>query len=363
MDLSMIYELETSDGSDEGVRRVYRECIEQVKLADELGYRTVWFTEHHFLPKFSFSPAPEIFLAALARETKNIRLGHGIVLLPHRINHPLRVAERIAVLDLVSDGRVEFGGGRAISESEVTAFGVSPDDTRPQWEEALRMLPAMWTGDSFSWDSKTLPIPERSVVPKPVQKPHPPMWVACTQPATVEFAGSHGLGALAFGIGTGESNDYVRLYRDKIKTADPIGKFVNNRFALWVHTLCAPTDQEALDLQGPSYFTYSDYVKQLFAPWIDGKAPKSYEWFMDYFKENLEYMKTATMEDIVAAGSACIGSPETCLKVLQHVADAGVDEALLFMQSFDTPHDAIMRSIEMLAKEVKPKIKAPAVTA
>ena len=357
MDLSLIYELETGDTSPAGIKRVYKECIEQVKLADELGYRAVWFTEHHFLPSFSYSSAPEVFLAALARETRNIRLGHGIVLLPFRINHPLRVAERVAVLDIVSNGRVDFGGGRAISESEVTAFGVHPDETRPQWEEALRMLPQMWTQKTFSWDSKTLPIPPRQVVPKPLQKPHPPMWVACTQPATVEFAGSHGLGALAFGVGTGQSNDYVRLYREKIKNCTPIGKFVNNRFALWVHTLCADTDKKAMELQAPNYTAYGDYVRQLFAPWIDGKPPKSYEWFMNYYRELQETMKNTTVEDIVKAGGACIGSVETCHKVLQFVADAGVDEALLFMQSFTTPHKDIMRSIELLAKQVKPKIK------
>ena len=359
MDLSLIYELETADTSDEGVRRVYRECIEQVKLADELGYRTVWFTEHHFLPSFSYSPAPEVFLAALARETKNIRLGHGIVLLPFRINHPLRVAERVAVLDIVSDGRVEFGGGRAISESEVRAFGVDPDDTRPQWEEALRMLPKMWMQDKFSWDSETMQIPERTIIPKPVQKPHPPMWVACTQPATVEFAAKNGLGALAFGVGQGKSNDYVQLYRETIKNADPIGGFVNNRFALWVHALCCDTDKEALDAQGPNFERYGEYVRDLFAPWIDGEPPKSYKWFMDYYKQLLKDQEGVTMEDIVAAGGACIGSPDTCLKTLQHVADAGVDEALLFMQSFTTPHDKIMRSIELLAKDVKPRIVEP----
>ncbi len=359
MDLSLIYELETADTSAEGQQRVYKECIEQIKLADELGYRGVWFTEHHFLPAFSYSPAPEVFLAALARETKNIRLGHGIVLLPHRINHPLRVAERVAVLDIVSGGRVDFGGGRAISESELSAFGVAPDDTRPQWEEALRMLPKMWTQETFSWESETCPIPPRAVVPKPVQKPHPPMWVSATQPATVEFAGRHGLGVLAFGIGVGQSNDYVVAYRERIKNCEPIGAFVNNRFALWVHSLCCPTDQEAMDIQGPNYTQYGDYVRQLFAPWIDGKPPRSYSWFMDYYKQLQEQMKTLSVADLVKMNSACIGSPETCRRVLQHVSDSGVDEALLFQQSFTTPHDKVMRSIELLAKEVRPKLKAP----
>lgn len=360
MDISLIYELETNDTSEDGVRRVYQECLEQVKLADELGYRTVWFTEHHFLPGFSYSSAPEVFLSYLAANTKHIRLGHGIVLLPFRINHPLRVAERIAVLDLVSNGRVEFGGGRAISESELASFGVDPDETRPQWEESLRMLPKMWTQDKFRSDSETLPIPERQVVPRPVQKPHPPMSVACTQPSTVEFAAKNGLGVLGFGIGQGQSNDYVQLYRETIKTAQPIGEFVNNRFAIFVHSLCAPTDEEALAIQGPNFKQYGEQVRDLFAPWIDGKPPKSYEWFMEFYKNSYEQGRDVSMEDIVAGGGACIGSPETCLRVLQRLSDAGVDEVLLFMQSYTTPHDAVMRSIELFAKEVKPRIKEQA---
>ena len=114
-------------------------------LADQLGDRSVWFTEHHFLPGFSYSSTPEPVLAHLAARTKNIRLGQRIVLLPFSINHPLRVAERIATLDVLSNGRVEFGGGRAISESELAGFEVDPDDTRPQWEVSLRILPKIWT--------------------------------------------------------------------------------------------------------------------------------------------------------------------------------------------------------------------------
>src|SRR5208283_1548843 len=134
------------------------------------GYRAVWLTEHHFLPGFSFSSAPELLLTLAASRTTRIRLGHAIVLLPFAINHPLRVAERIATLDVLSGGRVEFGGGRAISESELSAFGVDPDDTRPQWEESLSVLPKIWTQETFQYESPTLRIPARQVVPKPVQK-------------------------------------------------------------------------------------------------------------------------------------------------------------------------------------------------
>jgi alkanesulfonate monooxygenase SsuD/methylene tetrahydromethanopterin reductase-like flavin-dependent oxidoreductase (luciferase family) len=358
VDLSLFFELETSDLSEAGIRRTFDQCIEQTVLADQLGYRAVWFTEHHFLPGFSYSSSPELVLAHLAARTKNIRLGHGIVLLPFRINHPLRVAERIATLDVLSNGRVEFGGGRAISESELSGFEVDPDVTRAQWEESLRILPQVWTQENFQYSSPTLKIPERQVVPKPAQKPHPPMWVACTQPATVEFAGDNGLGVLGFGIGQGQSNDFVQTYRERIKNCKPIGSFVNNKFALLTFTMCCDTDEEALAIQGPNFKTYSEAVRNLFAPWIDGKPPRSYEWFMKHSVEANKMAREVPLSEIVKAGGACIGSPETCLKVLQHLSDAGVDEALLFMQLYTTPHDKIMRAIELLAKEVMPKLKS-----
>jgi alkanesulfonate monooxygenase SsuD/methylene tetrahydromethanopterin reductase-like flavin-dependent oxidoreductase (luciferase family) len=356
MDLSLFFELETGDMSEAGVRRTFDQCVEQTVLADQLGYRSVWFTEHHFLPGFSYSSAPELVLSHLAAKTKNIRLGHGIVLLPFRINHPLRVAERVATLDLLSEGRVEFGGGRAISESELSAFEVDPEVTRAQWEESLAIIPKAWTEETFSWESPALHIPPRQVLPKPVQKPHPPMWVACTQPATIEFAADHGLGVLGFGIGQGQSNDYVRMYRDRIKNAKPIGSFINNKFALLSFTLCCETDEEALAIQGPNFRIYNNAVRNLFAPWIDGKPPRSYEFFMKHFVEAYKQAETVPMAEIVKAGGACIGSPEICRKVLQYLADAGVDEALLFMQMYTTPHDKIMRSIELIAHEVMPKL-------
>jgi len=358
VEVSLFFELETSDLSEAGVKHTFDQCIEQTMLADQLGYRAVWFTEHHFLTGFSYSSAPELVLAHLAARTKNIRLGHGIVLLPFRINHPLRVAERIATLDLLSNGRVEFGGGRAISESELSAFEVDPDDTRAQWEESLRILPKMWTQENFQYESPTLKIPQRQVLPKPVQKPHPPMWVACTQPATLEFAADHGIGALGFGIGQGQSNDYVRLYKERIRNCKPIGSFVNNKFALLTFTLCCDTDEEALAIQGPNFRMYSDAVRNLFAPWIEGKPPRSYEWFMKYWQETMyKAAQSVPVSEIVKAGGACIGSPETCLRVLQYLADAGVDEALLFMQMYTTPPDKIMRSIELIAREVMPRLK------
>jgi alkanesulfonate monooxygenase SsuD/methylene tetrahydromethanopterin reductase-like flavin-dependent oxidoreductase (luciferase family) len=360
MDVSLMYELETNDNSEEGVRRCYAECLEEVQLADSLRFKTVWFTEHHFLDRFSYSSAPEIFLSYIAAHTRNIRLGHGIVLLPFRINHPLRVAERIAVLDIVSNGRVNFGGGRAISDSELSAFGVDPDVTRPQWLETLKMLPRMWMDEEFSWDSELIKIPPRMVIPKPVQKPHPPMFVSCTQPSTMEIAADHGLGTLGFGVSQDRSNEYVKLYKERIKQAKPVGGFVTDHMCQMVPTMCAPTDEEALAARGPDILKYGEAVSQLFAPWIDN-APASYSWFMEHWKEQHKVMREASVEDIVAAGGAIIGSPATVLERMNFYADAGVDEVMCFMQSYTTKHDDIMRSIRLIGEEVIPKVKPTAV--
>jgi alkanesulfonate monooxygenase SsuD/methylene tetrahydromethanopterin reductase-like flavin-dependent oxidoreductase (luciferase family) len=357
VDVSLVYEIETNDNSPEGIRRRYSETIEEVKLADKLGFRAVWFTEHHFLDRFSYSTAPEVLLGYLASQTSRIRLGHSIVLLPFAINHPIRVAERIAVLDILSNGRVEFGGGRAISAGELAAFNVDPDQSRAEWREALHMLPKMWTQESFSWDSDLIKIPERQIIPKPVQRPHPPMSVACTQPSSVEVAADLGLGVLGFGIGQGDSNDFVRTYRERIKSAKPVGGVVNNRFTLMTHGFCAPTDKEALAIRGGDLQAYNEAVAQLFAPWMNG-APASYEWFMEFWKTNYERtFREMTLEDIVAAGGAAIGSPDTCVNVLNFLADNGVDEVMLFMQSYTTSHEAMLRSIQLIGEEVIPKLK------
>jgi alkanesulfonate monooxygenase SsuD/methylene tetrahydromethanopterin reductase-like flavin-dependent oxidoreductase (luciferase family) len=357
VDVSLIYELTAEDGSDdELVRRLFKETVEQVQLADRLGYRAVWFTEHHFLPDLSQSSAPEIMLAYLAAKTENIRLGHGVVLLPHVINHPARVAERIATLDVLSGGRVNFGTGRALNPGELEAFGVDPDESREQWLEALHAIPQMWMQKKFSTEGKWLNFPERQVVPKPFQSPHPPIFTAATQPSTIQMAGEMGIGALIFGGSYESAIENVTHYREAIKKAKPVGGFVNDHFGVFMQCLCAPTDEEAIAIQGKNFKKYHGLAKDLFAPWLEGQAPKSYEYVINTLKEMMATIEAVSAEDIVAAGGAAIGSPETLVTMFQRLADAGVDEVLLFMQSFDTPHDKILQSIELIANEVMPKV-------
>ena len=193
MKFGIFYELQLPRPWEPGGElRLYQNALDQVELADRLGYDYAWEVEHHFLEEYSHSPAPEVFLAAASQRTKRIRLAHGIMQLT--TNHPARCAERIAALDLVSNGRVEFGTGESASITELEPFGVNFDEKRAIWEEGLRAVIPMLTQDRVEHHGKYFDMPLRNVVPKPVQKPHPPLWVACSALETIEMAGRRGIG-------------------------------------------------------------------------------------------------------------------------------------------------------------------------
>src|SRR5262249_44904737 len=147
-------------------RTVYERCLEQVRLADELGFDQVWAVEHHFLEEYSHCSAPELFLTACAMLTKNINVGHGIVVCVPQFNHPIRVAERAAVLDILSGGRLQFGTGRSATWTELAGFQASPDETKKTWDEFVRVIPKMWTQERFGYQGRAFSMPERAVLPK-----------------------------------------------------------------------------------------------------------------------------------------------------------------------------------------------------
>ena len=220
--------------------KLLRDGLEQVELADKLGFDVVWEVEHHFLEEYSHSSAPEVFLAAASQRTRQIRLGHGIVLLPPQYNHPARVAERIATLDLLSGGRVEFGTGESSSEMELSGFGVPREEKRKMWEEMVRLVPQMLVERPFAGcDTPYLKMPPRNVVPKPTQKPHPPLWVACSRRETIHLAAEKGLGALSFAfINPDEARHWVLDYYKTLESAVPVGYAVNPNIAITTTFMC-----------------------------------------------------------------------------------------------------------------------------
>src|SRR5436305_5190820 len=165
--------------------RIMQDALDQIELADRLGFDYVWEVEHHFLEEYSHSSAPEVFLAAASQRTTNIRLGHGIVNVMPQVNHPARVAERVATLDIVSNGRVDFGTGESSSAAELGGFLIEREHKRDMWQESLGAVTRMLVEEPFAGiDGQWVQMPPRNVVPKPVQSPHPPVWVACSRRET-----------------------------------------------------------------------------------------------------------------------------------------------------------------------------------
>jgi alkanesulfonate monooxygenase SsuD/methylene tetrahydromethanopterin reductase-like flavin-dependent oxidoreductase (luciferase family) len=351
---SLLYELQYAKPWSAGWEpRLFHQALEQIELADRVGFHCVWQVEHHFLTEYSHSSAPEVFLGAVSQRTRNIRIGHGVVLLPLTYNHPVRVAERIATLDILSNGRVEFGTGRSGTPIELDGFGIDPAHSKAMWDEALHAIPRMWTEDPFCWQGRFFSMPERSVWPKPVQQPHPPMWVAATSPGTFIEAAERGLGVLCFIIGQpSDLAERVRSYRERVKAATPVGAFVNEQVAGFTVTLCLDDDEEARRIGGPAALWYTGMLGTILGEWR-GRMIQGYEY---YGQVDRTAAQEAAREagSLIDRGTFCIGDPEACIKIIERYQAVGVDEMICLMQTARVPHEKVMRSIELFGERVIP---------
>ena len=227
---------------------LFQEALDQVELADRLGIDFAWEVEHHFLEEYSHSSAPEVFLAACSQRTRRIRLGHGIVLMPPGYNHPARVAERIATLDLVSRGRVEWGTGESASRAELEGFRIDPSEKRAMWLETVEQTANMLALEPYpGFEGRFFSMPCRNLVPKPVQRPHPPLWVACSSRETIHLAARLGMGALTFAfVDPQEAKRWVDDYYTTLRTeCAPIGHAINANIAMVTGFSCHPDAEEA----------------------------------------------------------------------------------------------------------------------
>jgi alkanesulfonate monooxygenase SsuD/methylene tetrahydromethanopterin reductase-like flavin-dependent oxidoreductase (luciferase family) len=360
MKFGLLYEIAAMQPWDaDSHRRAFSEALEQIKLAEELGFDYVWEVEHHFLGEFSISSAPEVFLSAVSQHTSRIRIGHGVVLLPFGYNHPIRVAERAATLDIVSGGRLDFGTGRSATFYEMQPFGVDPERTREEWDEAVRMIPRMWTQDEFSWESERFQIPPRNVLPKPLQRPHPPMWMAGTQPSSAFLAAERGLGFLHFTFSDPDALDEkVQKYHEGVARAEPVGAFANSQFAGFTIMHCGRDDRDALEIGGPGAAWYVHATNTLYALWAQSGSA-SYQWYAEQFNQG----KIAGEVDVASmAGQAilCVGGPETCAQIVRHYQSQGLDQLIFIVQAGPTPHEAIMDSLRRFGEQVLPQFREAA---
>lgn len=358
MNFGLLYELGVPSPHDARAEyQAYWQAVEQVRLAEEVGFTHVWAVEHHFLEEFSHCSAPEIWLATLAQHTKRIRLGHGVVLLPVPFNHPIRVAERIAALDIVSNGRIEFGIGRSITEQELGGFSIDPADSRPMMLESLELLQTVWSTDrAVSFDGRYLKMPPRKIVPRPLQKPYPPMWMACTSPSSYELAGQLGLGVLAFGMAQSPAQMQRRLneYRRGLEQAKAKGIRINEQVAVFLMGFCDASMSAAIAKCRKPFTYYMDKTMEFFLHWgKGGTLPPGYEWYAEASAKSGvgERMK---LEYLLENGMILCGDAEDIYRQAKGFADIGVDQILVGTQLGTMPPEETLRSIRRMGESLIP---------
>ncbi len=347
MQFGMFFELQLPRPWDpDSERRLVKHALEWADLGELSGIEYAWAQEHHFLEEYSHSTAPEVFLAAISQRTKVMRVGHGVTLMPPAYNHPARVAERIAMLDLVSDGRVEWGTGESSSRLELEGFQVPYIEKRAMWAESVRETATMMCSEPYpGYQGRYFSMPPRNVVPKPVQKPHPPLWAACTNRDSLKLAARYGVGALTFSfMDAGEARYWVREYYDTFKhECSPIGRAVNPNVAMLSGVMCHPNADTAIErgLAGQQFFKWALAHYYRNGAHVPGRS--------DLWRE----FQSAKPEPM--AGITGIGTPEQVRNYFRDLEAAGVDQVILLQQGGNYLHDHICESLQLLGREVIPE--------
>ena len=356
MRFSLLLELQISHPTPATERQAVHEAVEQAVAADELGYHCVWAVEHHGLYEYSHCSAPETLLAFIAARTTRIRIGHAVTLTPYRYNHPIRIAERVAMLDILSGGRVSWGSGKSSSLTERSAFEIQREELEGQWREALEMVPRMWRSEVFEWNGKFFHIPPTAIIPKPIQSPHPPVFAACTRPESLTTAGELGAGALSFAFPTeAYLADAIRTYRNAVEGAISAGTLsrrrANNYFCCTPNTLVLADDRRACEygFRGARFFreglgTYFFSPSPVVGP-------------LDIARDPLSDAELRTMMAERDGGPqvlSVIGDPATARRAVARFQAAGVDELILVMQMGTIPHEVVLESMRVFAEQVMP---------
>ncbi|MBN9112433.1 MAG: LLM class flavin-dependent oxidoreductase [Pseudonocardia sp.] len=333
-------------------RRLFAEALDQVELADRLGFDHAWTVEQHFLEEYSHSSAPELFLAAASQRTSTIRLGHGVVLTPPGYNHPARVAERIATLDLVSGGRVDFGFGDSKSRVELEGFGVDAGARRAMSLEAVEQIADMMALEPYPGHrGEHFAMPARNVVPKPVQKPHPPLWIACSDDATVQLAARLGVGALAHSFfDAAEAAHVVAGYYETFRReCVPIGHVVNPAVAMVDPFYCHEdgATATAVGMRAHGFRTYAARHYYSFGRHRPGYTDLA---------ANAEVVRAELGGDVPLRGGHAIGTPGEIAQHLRGLEAAGVDQVILTHQAGGLTHQQVCESLELFAREVRPAL-------
>jgi alkanesulfonate monooxygenase SsuD/methylene tetrahydromethanopterin reductase-like flavin-dependent oxidoreductase (luciferase family) len=373
MKFSLIYEAQTVQTTPEVEFQLFHDIIEQCLLAEQVGFDRIWAVEHTALPQYAHMSAPETFLAFLAGKTSRIEIGHGVVCLPPAMNHPIKVAERAATLDILSKGRLHLGFGKGGTQQEAGSFGYDLRALPPMIEEAMYLIPRIMTEEFIEHDGEYVKIPRRPIHPKPHQKPHPPLYMACTRPDTLDAAGSRGIGALVLGFG-GPEDIHAKnaIYRQAFATRDP-ARQVGFRPTEHLAALCPAVVLDDRDLARRVGLRGQRFFVESLAHWYNGGPPPETN-DLDA-EENLAVMaryaeKTASISaDKITSGRAAdyksstvtedaFGTVDDCIRYARRLFEAGADEILFLVQMGTIPHARVIETIRNIGEHVIPALKA-----
>ena len=356
MKFGVMYELSVPRPFTNGIeQRVIEGALEQIRLADSLGFDTAWVVEHHFLEEYSHSSAPELFLTAAAMQTQQIRLGHGAVVCVPEMNHPIRVAERAAFLDILSGGRLELGTARSSTWTELGGFQADPDSTKSDWDEYVRVLPKMWTEEHFSWEGTAFSMPPRAILPKPIQQPHPPLWVTVTSPGTELDAADRGIGCLGVAAASFEEQERrTKEYHRRIQLCDPVGA-VNDRVStlnfLYCHEDLRTGAERGMQMMGNFgllnshlLFTREAYPTVAY-PTLGNLAPG----------KGRKAEKGSPGDGVGVPEGMCVGDPRQIIAAVKEWESIGVDQVNFMLNAAEIlPQEQVLESLRLFAKEVMP---------
>ncbi|MEU0540483.1 LLM class flavin-dependent oxidoreductase [Nocardia sp. NPDC005978] len=373
MKFSMIFEAQMADPTAAHEAQVLRDCVEQAVLADRVGFDTVWAVEHHGLKWYAHMSAPEIFLTWVAARTERIRIGHGVVCMPFNFNHPVRVAERAGMLDVLSNGRLNLGAGRGATAVETSMCGVDPGRTAAEVEESLRMIAAAWQDPEaeFSYRGELLTVEPHHLLPRPVQRPHPPLFMACTRKDTLRLAAEYGVGALVLGFAGIEEIAELRGIYDRAiaeRSGDRlVSTVVNDHFAALCPTIVLDDRERARQIGARGQRFFAQAVKHYYgmgpAPdeAVDPGADEMAR-IREVGAEHIAYLHEAKIP--VKSGSAAIfnaehayGTAADAIAYVERLAAAGADEILCLIQMGTVPQEACLETIRQWGEHVIPRFR------
>jgi alkanesulfonate monooxygenase SsuD/methylene tetrahydromethanopterin reductase-like flavin-dependent oxidoreductase (luciferase family) len=327
----------------------FRDSLAIAEAADRIGYTHVRIVEHYFHYYGGYSPNPIVFLSAAAMRTTNARLVTGAVL--PIFNNPLKLAGEIAMLDGISDGRLDVGFARAFLPHEFRRFGISPDESFARFREGLEQIEMLLTQENVTHRGRFHTIVDTTSLPRPTQKPRPKFYVAATgNLESFEFAGRNGYSIMAIPLAGPKMRETLQIYRDAWRAAGHPG---NGEVMLAFQMFVDADGDRARRIAKPKVEAYLHSLVEASSDWAEGTSSVDYPGY----DKMVEKLRTETMESQIASGSAWIGTPEEIRTSIARVQEAfgGFEHASLQINFNTMPQDEAMRSLHMFATEVIPK--------